>query len=116
MARKPSSGDLFYKVAFDQRQDADDGFGNTVSTWVEKFQCRAGYRHLRGGEAVIAARLEGKHIQVVTVRASTATKGVTTDYRIRDLRSGETFNIRDITPNLDRQFIDFLVESGVADG
>lgn len=116
MARKPSSGGLFFKVAFDKRIQTDDGFGNPVGAWGEQFECRAAYRHLRGGEAVIAARLEGKHVQVITVRAFAATRAVTTDYRIRDVRTALTFNIRDVTPNLDRQFIDFLVESGVGDG
>ncbi|MBZ9653543.1 phage head closure protein [Phyllobacterium lublinensis] len=116
MAKKTNAGSLFYTVAFDKRVQTDDGFGNTVANWQEQFQARAAYRHLRGGEAVIASRLQGKHIQVVTVRAYTATKAVTTDFRVRDARTGQTFNIRDVTPHLDRQFIDFLIESGVADG
>lgn len=116
MAKKPNSGDLFYKVAFDKRVETDDGFGNTVAGWQEQFQCRAAYRHLRGGEAVIASRLQGKHIQVITVRASSASRAVTTEYRVRDVRTGSTSNIRDLTPHLDRQFIDFLVERGVANG
>mgnify|MGYP003574951648 CR=1 FL=1 len=116
MAKKPSAGQLFYKVAFDAREPIEDEYGNVVEGWQEKFVCRAGFTHLRGGESVIASRLEGKHIQIITVRVSTLSKAVTTDYRARDVRTGETFNIRDITPNLDRQFIDFLVESGVADG
>jgi hypothetical protein len=39
---------------------------------------------------------------------------VTTDWRVRDVRTGTIYNIRDITPSDDRAFLDFLVQSGVA--
>ncbi|MDK4704326.1 head-tail adaptor protein [Rhizobium sp. CNPSo 4062] len=116
MAPIRSAGDLFFHVAFDKRADADDGAGNTVGEWQEKLQCRAGFTHLRGGESVMAARLEGQHTQVIFVRRSTLTRGITTDWRVRDLRNGDTFNIRDITPSDDRLWLDFLCQKGVADG
>jgi SPP1 family predicted phage head-tail adaptor len=107
-------GDLYYRVAFDKRSEVDDGYGNTVSDWAEQFQCRAAYRHLRGGESIMAGRLEGKHVQVITVRASSQTRQVTTDWRMRDARDGTVFNIRDVTAEIDRMFISFLCERGVA--
>lgn len=116
MADDRGSGQLFYKVALDKREDVDDGFGNTVGQWVEQFQCRAAYHHLRGSESVIASRLQGKHIQAVKVRANSKTKLVTSDWRLRDLITGTSFNVREAVANIDRQFIDLLVESGVADG
>lgn len=106
--------DLFYRVAFDRRVDVDDGYGNTKGDWQEKFQCRAAYRHLRGGESVMAGRLEGRHTQVITVRSSSQTRKVTTDWRVRDVRTGDEFNIRDVTQETDRQWISLLVERGVA--
>lgn len=108
------ASDLFYRAAFDQRDEVDDGYGNTQSDWVERFQSRAAYRHLRGGEAVMAGRLEGKHTQIITVPASSQTRQVDTDWRIRDVRTGEQFNVRDVTHETDRQWISFLVERGVA--
>ena len=108
------ANDLTQRVALDARADADDGMGNTRSDWVEQFQCRAAYRHLRGGETVLAGRLEGRHVQVIWVRASSETRQVTTDWRVRDVRSGQKFNIRDVTHENDRQWISLLVESGVA--
>ena len=116
MARQRSSGDLYHRFAFDRRIKSDDGYGNTVSDWQEAFQVRAGVTHIRGGEAVMAGRLEGQHTQVVFVRASSETRGVTTDWRARNVRTGETFNIRDITPTTDRLWIDFLCQSGVTNG
>lgn len=112
---KPTAGDLVYRVAFDVKGGpVSDGAGGTAKAFAEHFQCRAGFIHLRGGEAVQAARLEGQHPQVIRVRSSAQTRGVTTDWRIRDVRTGDVFNIRDITPGLDRQFIDFLCQKGVA--
>ncbi|BCH32634.1 hypothetical protein MesoLjLc_45640 [Mesorhizobium sp. L-8-10] len=107
-------GDLFYRVAFDRRTEVDDGLGNTLADWVEQFQCRAAYRHLRGGESVVASRLQGKHVQIIAVRASSQTRQVSTDWRVRDARTGEVFNIRDVTVETDRAFISFLCERGVA--
>lgn len=114
MAKKLGAGDLYYRVAFDRRQDLNDGYGNFVAGWQEQFQCRAAYRHLRGGEGVMASRLEGKHTQVITVRASSQTWQITTDWRVRDVRTGEVFNIRDVTVETDRAFIGLLCERGVA--
>lgn len=108
------AGDLVERVTFDRKGTASDGAGGTTTAWTEQFTCRAGYTHLRGGETVIAARLEGTHVQVIRVRRSTETDAVTTDWRIRDTRSGEIFNVRDVTPTRDRQWLDFLCERGVA--
>lgn len=116
MPKRRSAGDLFQSIIFDCRIQTGDGFGNMVADWQDKFSRRAGFAHLRGGEAVLAGRLEGRHAVVIFVRACSQTKYVTTDWRIRDSRTGEIYNIRDITPTTDRQWIDFLCESGVANG
>lgn len=118
MATKPSAGDLYESVSFEKREvgnpDSPADYGNTETTWRCQYSCRAAYQHLRGGETVLAGRLQGRHPQIIRVRASSETREVTTDWRIVDSRSGSVFNIRDVTPTLDRRFIEFLVESGVA--
>lgn len=109
------AGDLIHRVAFDKRSTASDGAGGTATAFSEQFVVSAAYTHLKGGESVIAARLEGRHVMVVRVRAyASTTRLVTTDWRIRDRRTQVVFNIRDITPTEDRAFLDFLCESGVA--
>ncbi|MBD9652001.1 head-tail adaptor protein [Ensifer sp. ENS09] len=122
---KRSAGDLYHRYAFDKREQIDDGAGNTVGRWIEQFSVRAGVINLRGGEAVMAGRLEGKHTQVVFVRASSQTRSISTDWRLRDVRTGAfvngkwtgvSYNIREITRSDDRQWIEVLSESGVADG
>jgi head-tail adaptor len=125
MAKPRSAGDLFHRVAFDKREEIDRGDGVFVGQWVEQFQVRAGFAHLRGGESVMADRLQGQHTQVIFVRSSSQTRAVDTDWRVRDVRRGEfvngewvgpEFNIRDVTPTTDRQWLDFLCQSGVASG
>lgn len=121
------ANDLLHRVAFLERETINDNMGNMIGEkLIEQFQCRAAYRHLRGGENVMASRLEGRHVQVITVRASSQTRRITTDWIVRDVRAssetvpgsgkftGDVFNIRDVTHETDRQWISLLVEKGVA--
>lgn len=114
MADRPASGRLKHRVAFDRRGTGSDGHGGTSTAFAEQFTCRAAYIHLRGGETVQAARLEGRHPQIIRVRASSSSDQVSTDWRIRDRDTGAVFAIRDIERRDDGMYIDFLAESGVA--
>lgn len=118
MKKPNSAGELYYKVGLQARieenPDSPVDYGNTVSDWQEQFVVRAGFVHLRGGESVMAGRLQGKHTQVIRVRSSSQTRTITTDWRVVDKRNGDIFNIRDITVETDRQFISLLCEKGVA--
>lgn len=119
------SGQLYERVAFDERAQVSDGEGNYEDDFVEQFVCRAGFTYLRGTEAVIAGRLEGRQPIVVRVRRNNKTKEIKADWRMRDTRNGEwlgesgeeywsgpEYAVRSAIPTEDRQFIDVLVESG----
>ncbi len=99
---------------FCQRLEQEDGLGNAEGDWKVQFSARAGYIHLRGGEAVQAARLENRHPQVIRVRASDRTRQITADWRVRDERTGDEFAIHDVTQTTDRRWVDLLCERGVA--
>lgn len=115
MADNRSAGSLYYKVECQTRQKTDDGMGNEVTGPFQTiFTVRAGYRHLRGGETVIASRLQNKHPMIVTVRRSSQTLQINSEWRLVDGRNRQIFNVRDVTEELDRQYISFLVERGVA--
>lgn len=118
MALRSGAGSLNQKVAFEVRvegnPDAPRDLGNRRLGWVEQFVCYAAFQHLTGGEAVIAARLQGRHMQIIRVRASSRTRRISADWRARDARRGTTFNIRDVVESVDRQWIDLLCEAGVA--
>lgn len=113
MTDKNGRGRFYHRVAWDLRADADDGYGNTVTDWTEQFQTRAGFTFLRGSEAVIAARLEGRQPVIVRVRVSSRTRQITTDWRMRDARSGEIYAVRSIIETDDRAYRDITVERGV---
>lgn len=114
MATNNSAGQLTERVSFEQKGNAPDGYGGTTTAFVERFTCRAGFRHLRGGEAVLAGRLEGQHTLIIRVRASSLTEAVTGDWRVRDVRTGKIYEIKDPEPETNRMFISFTCQSGVA--
>lgn len=111
---KISAGDLYYKVHCQKRIEQDDGYGNTVSNFATVFTTRCAYRHLRGGETVVASRLENKHPVIITVRSSSQTRQINADWRLVDARDGAAWAVRDVTHETDRQWIALLCERGVA--
>ncbi len=108
------AGKLDHLMAFDAPVVTTDGMGGHQAGWDERFIAWAGVRHLRGGEAVMAARLASRQPVVVTLRASAAAAAIGTDWRLRDTRTGTAFNIRTIVPSDDRAMIEITAESGVA--
>lgn len=108
------AGDLRERIAFDKRSTSSDGAGGITTGFSEQFVLWASYKHLRGGETVMAGRLEGRHTAVIRVRASVNSRLINADWRARDARTSATYAIRDVTETPDRKWIDLLVESGVA--
>ena len=106
------------RIAFDKRSASADGFGNTKGEWVEQFAVRARRLPLTGGEDVMAGRLAGKQSFVLQIRSSSVTRAIDTAWRARDTRGhGAVYNIRTITNRDERsEYLDLLVEQGVADG
>ena len=109
-----NAGQLRETVAFDERVLIDDEYGNTEGTFLEAFQCRAGFTFLRGGEAVMASRLEGRQPVVARVRESSQTRQIEPDWRMRDIRTGASYAVRSVAATPDRQWIDVTAEGGVA--
>jgi len=110
-------GDLRERIGFFAPVVADDGYGNTTSGFAAEpnFEVSAKVVAKLGGETVQAARLAGRHFNNVTVRASSATRSVTTAWRAKDMRSGVIYNIRDIVdPDQKQRWIEMLCEQGVA--
>lgn len=110
------AGELRERIAFEQREFQSDGYGNQQSgTWTEEFRCAARITPSRGAETIQAARLAGKNPVVITVRASSQTSQVRTEWRARDTRSGVIYNIRSIVnPDEEKIFYDMECDSGVA--
>ena len=78
------------------------------------YACRASFRFLRGGEAVQAARLDGRQPVVATIRRSSVAETITTDWVMRDVRTSTAYNVRAVVPTDDRKWLEITAESGVA--
>lgn len=115
MPFKGGAGDLYHTVAFEQRTITTDGYGNTeTSDFEERFRCRAGLSALRGGEAVMGSRLEGRQPVIVRVRRSRDTTRIAADWRARDVFSDQVYAVRAVSETTDRKWIEVVAESGVA--
>ena len=106
------SGFLRESVTFDQPTFDSDGVQTGWS--VSVYACRAGFRYLRGSEAVMAARLDGRQPIVATIRRSPAADTIAPDWVMKDARRGTTYNIRTVILSDDRRWIEITAESGVA--
>lgn len=103
------------RISVERRSSEPDGFGNYVGAWVPGFSRWCSVQALRGSEAVIAARLEGRQPVIVTVRSDPDTDTITPE--MRATINGRVYNVRE-HPRLtkDRLYLEFLAESGVSDG
>lgn len=110
------AGQYRERVAFEYRAYFSDGYGNEQAPdWTEAFRCAARIKPARGAESIQAARLAGKQPVLITVRVSTNTKMITTDWRARDTRSGLVYNIRSkVNPDERKVDFDMECEAGVA--
>lgn len=111
-----SAGKMRDRYRFDQRGlDANgDRLGpwdsdNGITVWAET-------KWLKGTEAVMAQRLEGRQPVALVIRDSTTARTITTAFRAVDVRTGAVFNIVGVSPSNTRGFIDVLAVSGGASG
>lgn len=109
------AGELTHKIAFDKRLETDDGYGNTQTSFVQQFIRSAAVRAKFGGEAVIAARLQGQQPVTITVRQDSQTALIAEDWRARNMASGKEYAIRSIVdPDDSGAFFEILTQTGVA--
>lgn len=109
-----TAGKLDRRALFQSPVTGDDGYGNEVTgEWKDEFIRWAGVQFLKGGEAVMASRLEGKQPVIVTVRADSETARITPEWRC--VIDGRNYNIRELPrQSSNRLYLEFLAESGVA--
>lgn len=110
-----AAGDLREEISLQKSEQVTDPYGNPIgSDWVDQFTAPARIRYLKGGETVIASRLQGTQTLVITLRWQPAVADITTAWRAVNGRDGTIYNIRAVTPDERRAWIDILAESGVA--
>jgi head-tail adaptor len=91
-----TASDLRHRIAFDKREEIDDGLGNTQGAFVNQFVTSAAIRAKLGGERVTADRLTGTNTVNITVRQSSITRAIRTDWQARDVNEGITYAITSI--------------------
>ncbi len=110
------AGSMRDVLAFDARQQINDGAGNLISgPWEEQCKAEAEVIPLRGSETVIASRLTGVQPFSVAIRYTLATRQITTDWRARDVRSGKTYAIKTAVTRTKMDKIDMLCVEGLAE-
>lgn len=112
------AGELRHRVGFFKRPEVSDGYGNNEGEFPDEpeFEVSAKVQARFGGEAVLAARLQGQQTVTITVRQSSLTERITTDWRAQDMREGTIWNIRSgpVDPDDSGAYYEFLCQSGVA--
>jgi head-tail adaptor len=114
LSNPPTSQELQHRVAFDERATIDDGAGNRRGIFQERFKHWAAFRSRGGSEAVVAARLEGRNILGVYLRSNAQTRAIENDWRMRDVRTGDTYAVKIVDAVTDRNWVYVEVQAGVA--
>lgn len=108
-------GNFRDRVTFAQVEEVVDEYGNTQGNFVDQFSVAADIAYVRGGEGVIAARLEGHQPVIITIRSSSQTALIKPDWRAVDERdASRIFNVRSVQPSSNGDFTELLCEAGVA--
>ena len=113
------AGALRYRLKFSERNDVSDEYGNPATGWIDRFTVAANITARLGGETVEAARLAGRQPVILTVRRTSDTRQITTEWKATEVETGTEFNIRtavdpDIGTTNHGMYIDMLAETGVA--
>lgn len=114
MSRKSGAGALQDRIAFDERVETADAYGGATAVWTERFVCAAQFLYQRGDERLAADRLEGRSVYKLKIRSSEASRAVGADWRVRDVRRGTVYNVREVDAVTDRAWVYLVVEAGVA--
>lgn len=108
------SGDLREKFTIRRATLADDGHGGKIETWADYLTCAAEITFSRGGETVIAARLQAQQPAILRIRTSALARGILPTDKAVNARTGEVFNIREYPREArdSRGYLEFLVQAG----
>lgn len=110
-----SAGELRERVTFQQRSAQSDDYGNAEGAFADAFTVAARIAPARGAETIQAARLAGREPVVITIRYSSQTAQIRTEWRAYDVRAQKYYNIRSIVnPDEHKQYLDLECDAGVA--
>lgn len=114
-----SAGKARFRVRFDKQAEIEDPAGGTTSNWQEQFTRWADIRPQKGGEDVMAQRLQGRQPVLIFVRYDSETAMITPAWRAVELLNNIPIRFYAIKTCEDmerrRQWITMLAEAGAAD-
>lgn len=114
----PAAGKLKERIRFEGRQV--DAAGDRTGDWAvidaDRVSMAAAYTVLRGTEAVMGERLQGRQPVVITVRSCLAVRQIDTTWRAVDERTAMVYGINAVNPYPTRDFIDFLATAEGTNG
>jgi hypothetical protein len=113
------AGDLIDRVML-QRRGLDDN-GDLLGPWenvpsaAEDQAWAAQIIRLKGGEPVMAQRLQGVQPAVIAVRANLVTRQADNSWRAIDKRTGQVHEFTDVSESGDRVWIEILATAKAGD-
>ena len=111
----PGAGDLRERITFQSR--GTDANGDPLGAWGDVCTVWAQLKWLRGSEAALSQRLEGRQPVAIVIRDSSQSRPITSAWRAVNARNADqVFNITAVSPSPDRGFIDVLATMGGATG
>lgn len=106
------AGELRKRVYFARAKRTDDGGGGARITWVPALTVWGGLTVERGREALAAGRLESSSGAVLKIRSSTEARVIDASYKATI--DGVDYQVRSITEDPKRKYLEMVVERGVA--
>lgn len=101
---------LMQRAAFYEPFEERDADGMLVQSWLLRLTCAAHVTWLRGGETVMAARMQSKNPAIITVRDFTESRAITSEWRVEV--DGRTFEIQeDPRPDQGRRTLAMLAQA-----
>lgn len=109
------AGELKHRLRFEARESFDDGYGNTQSDFASRFTRWAAIKPLKGGETVMASRLQGTQPVLIVVRLDPNTKSIAPDWRAVDVKTGAVYALHSVADmEQKRLYLTLTATAGVA--
>ena len=106
-----TAGMLSKRATFQRPHKAKDADGKVIPTYPDAFTAWVNLKPLRGGESVMASRIQSRAPAVVTFRTSTQAREVTSEWRV--VIDGRIYEAKeDPRETQDRAMFEMLVEGG----
>lgn len=104
------TGDLTKRATLLEPITVRDEDGGKIGDYTDRSTVWANLLPLRGTEAVMQARIQSRNPAIITVRASSLTRQITSEWRVRI--DGRVFDVKERPRETqDRAFLEFLAEA-----